>query len=92
MDKTANSLEFLQSKDLIRELLRRYDHGVVCLMRIGEHGHGTISYERLWKGNSHTAAGLCADLSAEIMGALRAEHRTVPSELMGEDEPNPDGG
>ena len=92
MDISATDLELLPSKTLIRELLRRYDHGVVCLMRVGEYGHGTLAYERLWKGNSHTAAGLCADLSAEILDIMRIEHRVVPSELVGEDEPSPDGG
>lgn len=88
------NLELVTSRDLIRELLKRFDHGVVAVMRVGTHGPGSRAYERVWKGNSHTAAGLCADLTAEILHAMRAEDQGIPCELVGNDDDGPvaDGG
>lgn len=77
------NLEFVPTGDLIRELLRRCDHGVVAVMRCGDTGLGRQSIERLWKGNAHTAAGLCLDLQQTILLHSKADEVEIPGDLSG---------
>lgn len=65
-------LELVPTRTLVAELLRRYDHGVVAVMRTGERP-GVNTYERLWRGHGHTAAGLAFDLALHILLAAQQE-------------------
>lgn len=77
------TLELVETAALIRELLGRCDHGVVALMRLGDTGPGRQSIERLWKGNPHTAAGLCLDLQQTILLRSKADEVEIQGDMSG---------
>ncbi|MFW9874471.1 MAG: hypothetical protein ACFFG0_15300 [Candidatus Thorarchaeota archaeon] len=58
-------LEFIPTVDLIEELLKRTDHGIISLLKIKD--NETTQVARRWIGNSHTCSGLCSDLSRSIL-------------------------
>ena len=74
-------LEFIPTSELLRELLGRCDHGAIVLLRLGDTGPNRQSIQRLWKGNRHTAAGLCQDLQQAILLQYKAEEVETPGDL-----------
>jgi len=56
-------MELIETDALLTELLRRFEHGIVVLMRPGVRTEwGEAHYVlRRWVGNSHTVVGLCLD-------------------------------
>jgi len=64
-------LELVATDDLIDEVLRRVDHGIVGLLQAGTHGEDTFTCLRRWTGNSHACMGLATDTNYAIMTFLR---------------------
>jgi hypothetical protein len=66
----AEGLEaaLLPTAALEHELLSRFDHAVFMGMRVGV-TPAVNEYHRKWKGNSHVAAGLAADVQTAIIHA-----------------------
>ena len=75
------NLELVPTGEIIRELLGRCDHGAIILLRLGDTGPSRQSIQRLWKGNRHTAAGLCLDLQQAILQEYRAQEVETPGDL-----------
>ncbi len=71
------SLEFMSTIDLIEELLKRADHGIISLLKEKDNDHHQIA--RRWKGNSHMCSGLCNDLSRSILIDLSKNSRKIDS-------------
>jgi hypothetical protein len=68
-------LSLVLTRDLIDELVRRFDHGGICLMKtLGEDQH---LYCRHWFGNRHTALGLMADCQSRIIESLRQDQSSA---------------
>lgn len=65
------NLELVSTDDLLKELLARCDHGAVTMMLTNRLGNERHIYIREWIGNSHTCAGLCADLNETILRTFR---------------------
>ena len=65
-------LELADTDELLRELLSRFDHGVIALMRVKtdepEPGYGMW---RNWVGNRLTCIGLLQDAQRAILDDLR---------------------
>jgi hypothetical protein len=63
------------TRDLIDELICRFDHGGFCLMKTLVEGTEDDEhlYCRHWFGNRHTALGLLADCQARIIDSLRED-------------------
>ena len=68
-------MELVGTDELMEELLRRCDHGVVGMTRCGDPGPKDTSVFRKWKGNSHTCAGLAFDVAEEALAASKREAR-----------------
>ena len=64
-------LELVSTDDLIDEVFRRADHGIIGLLQVGTHGDESFTCWRRWKGNSHTCMGLATDATGAIMASLR---------------------
>lgn len=59
------NLEFVSTNDLMEELLKRSDHGTICLLKVKDNDH--VQVAKRWVGNSHTCSGLCQDLNRSIL-------------------------
>jgi hypothetical protein len=66
-------LSLAPTDDLVGELVRRHDYGVVAIVREGEHGEGTFTVRRRWFGKEHACVGVAMDLVHYI---LRGVHDT----------------
>lgn len=82
MDRSPRPLEFVETDELIRELLNRCDHGAVVLMRVGGHDHNGVTFNRRWRGDNHTVMGLCFDLA----GCVRDSHHMIERDMSPETE------
>jgi len=67
-----HDLSLVTTANLILELLERFEHGVIVLMRENRNGEGGHLYIRRHKGNSHTCVGLCQDVSDCILQCFHA--------------------
>jgi hypothetical protein len=72
------NLEFIPTDELMEEILKRMDHGVIGLIKIKD-GDNTQQIARRWKGNSHTCCGLCANLSSTILRDLEENLEEIDS-------------
>lgn len=65
-----SDLSFVDTDELIEEVLSRLDHGAVVGLKVltgdddGKGRHGVI---RQWKGNTHTVVGLLGDLQVAAL-------------------------
>ena len=82
MTDADGPLALVSFDELADELLRRCDHGVICVMR--ERNDGMQTVQRKWVGNSHTCAGLAWGLAQTV---LEAWHRlaVTDDEDLGDD-------
>lgn len=62
-------LSLVPTEDLMREVLRRCDHGAITFMRCAEIGKDVVTVYRRWKGNRHTIAGLAYDTAHAVLFA-----------------------
>ncbi len=67
------SLELSSNGDLMKELMRRCDHGVISLSfnRVETDERSISHVERQWIGNSHVCFGLLTHIQDDIMKELR---------------------
>jgi hypothetical protein len=76
-------LELASTDELVFELLKRHDHGLIVGMRIvsGQpDGNGNSTILRRWKGNSHCCAGLAHDITMDILGDCKSRQRVIDEE------------
>lgn len=79
------TLEMVEDKELIRELLARYDHAVIALMRVGEDAcrPKSSTTKTRWRGHPDTCCGLAMRLVADIQTRREQEEpsRDIEEEL-----------
>lgn len=70
-------LSHVDTTDLLHELFGRFDHCAFIGMK--NMMHEEHQYRRVWKGNTHTIAGLCQDLAMTAIASLEtSQHRSGP--------------
>lgn len=66
MDRQSSSdLELASTDALVEELLNRFEHGVVSVMRCPVDDE--VQALCWWRGNSHACAGLAQDAAGKVL-------------------------
>jgi hypothetical protein len=66
-----HDLSFVSLDDLIKEVLKRSDHGVIRLIIVrSEDDHEHVLS---WRGNSHVIMGLCVDVQGAVLDEFRKD-------------------
>ena len=60
-----SDIQLISTKDLIDEVMNRFDHAVFSGMRVGSQGRDSYTARR-WLGNKATCSGLCSQLQYVI--------------------------
>ena len=76
---TLQGLPFYSTDELLEELLSRHDHAAF-VGAIETTVEGDVRILRRYKGNRLYVVGLCADISALVMGQWRDENKPVEDE------------
>ena len=74
-----DELSLATTEALVLELLERFEHGVIVLMRENRNGEGSHLYIRRHKGNSHTCVGLCHDVADCILQLFHQDESEAES-------------
>lgn len=68
-------LSVIPTKELVDELVGRFDHSVFCGMQVGGAGPKDSVFRRRWKGNTHTCVGLTEDMKVTMLRHFHDEQK-----------------
>lgn len=74
----STDLTLVSTHELVDELLRRVDHGVITTVKILTEQQMVVT--RRWVGNSHTVVGLAADAQRCILDAHHEDVQDLDDE------------